>query len=93
MTGRNDGHMFLALDADDAVLVRTSADSELARLADGVAIAFEADAIDVHRRSGWSVIVTGQAHIVTDPVACERLARVGPRFWAALNRDPEGGPK
>lgn len=71
-----------SLDTDDSVLVRTSATSEIARLVDGVVIAFEADEIDVERHRGWSVVVTGRAQVVTDPVACECLARVGPRSWA-----------
>ncbi|MET8471775.1 pyridoxamine 5'-phosphate oxidase family protein [Streptomyces sp. NPDC006422] len=76
-----------ALDTDDSVLVRTSAASELARLVDGVVIAFEADELDVEQHCGWSVVVTGRAEVVTDPVACERLARVGPRSWVV----PDGG--
>lgn len=33
----------------------------------GVVVAYEADAIDPDTRLGWSVVVTGYAHLVTDP--------------------------
>ncbi|MER5667722.1 pyridoxamine 5'-phosphate oxidase family protein [Streptomyces mirabilis] len=71
------------LDIDSAVLMRTSADSELAAAIDGVVIAFEADEVDATARSGWSVVVTGRATVVTDPVEHGRLARSGPRSWVA----------
>jgi nitroimidazol reductase NimA-like FMN-containing flavoprotein (pyridoxamine 5'-phosphate oxidase superfamily) len=38
----------------------------------GVVVAYEADAIDPDTHLGWSVVVTGYAHLVTDP---EELAR------------------
>lgn len=71
------------LDVDSAVLMRTSADSELAAAVDGVVIAFEADEVDATAHSGWSVVVTGRATVVTDPVEHGRLARTGPRSWVA----------
>ncbi|MCD7442299.1 pyridoxamine 5'-phosphate oxidase family protein [Streptomyces lincolnensis] len=70
------------LDDDDAVLLRTAAASELARAIDGSVVAFEADEVDTGARSGWSVIITGSATVVTDPVDHERLTRTGPRSWA-----------
>ncbi|MFF2124032.1 pyridoxamine 5'-phosphate oxidase family protein [Streptomyces olivochromogenes] len=71
------------LDVDSAVLMRTSADSELAAAVDGVVIAFEADEVDATAHSGWSVVVTGRATVVTDPAEHGRLARTGPRSWVA----------
>ncbi|MCT9080189.1 pyridoxamine 5'-phosphate oxidase family protein [Streptomyces fulvoviolaceus] len=35
--------------------------------APGVVVAYEADAIDPDTHLGWSVVVTGYAHLVTDP--------------------------
>ncbi|MEV6290748.1 pyridoxamine 5'-phosphate oxidase family protein [Streptomyces sp. NPDC051896] len=35
--------------------------------APGVVVAYEADTIDPHTHLGWSVVVTGYAHLVTDP--------------------------
>ncbi|WP_329303092.1 pyridoxamine 5'-phosphate oxidase family protein [Streptomyces sp. NBC_00659] len=75
------------LDADSAVVLRTSADSELARTIDGVVVAFEADAVDATAHSGWSVVVTGHALVVTDPAEHDRLARSGPRSWVPSPRE------
>jgi nitroimidazol reductase NimA-like FMN-containing flavoprotein (pyridoxamine 5'-phosphate oxidase superfamily) len=75
------------LDIDSAVLMRTSADSELAAAIDGVVIAFEADEVDAAARSGWSVVVTGRATVVTDPVEHGRLTRTGPRSWVASPKE------
>lgn len=69
-------------DGDGAVLLRTSADSELVRAVDGVVVAFEADEVDAVAHSGWSVVVTGRATVVRDPDEHARLCRVGPRSWA-----------
>ncbi|ARP73371.1 pyridoxamine 5'-phosphate oxidase family protein [Streptomyces pluripotens] len=69
------------LDAGGAVLLRTSAASELAHAVDGAVVAFEADAVDADAQSGWSVVITGRAAVVTDPVETERLDRVGPSSW------------
>ncbi|MDH6484606.1 pyridoxamine 5'-phosphate oxidase family protein [Streptomyces sp. SAI-127] len=69
------------LDGDGTVLLRTSAASELVRAIDDTVVAFEADDVDVARHSGWSVVVTGTATVVTDPAEHERLARTGPASW------------
>ncbi|MFF4568253.1 pyridoxamine 5'-phosphate oxidase family protein [Streptomyces sp. NPDC001410] len=71
------------LEADGAVVVRTSAASDLVRAVDGAVVAFEADDVDTARRSGWSVVITGSATVVTDPAEHEGLARTGPVSWAA----------
>ncbi|MER6682697.1 pyridoxamine 5'-phosphate oxidase family protein [Streptomyces olivaceoviridis] len=39
----------------------------------GVVVAYEADVIDPDTHLGWSVVVTGYAHLVTDPVELERV--------------------
>ncbi|MEV7793490.1 pyridoxamine 5'-phosphate oxidase family protein [Streptomyces sp. NPDC087512] len=76
-----------ALDTDSSVVLRTSAGSELARAVDGFVVAFEADDFDAASRSGWSVVVTGQATVVTDPAEHERLMRTGPRSWMPIQDD------
>ncbi|WP_328445271.1 pyridoxamine 5'-phosphate oxidase family protein [Streptomyces sp. NBC_00386] len=75
------------LDADSAVVLRTSADSELALTIDGVVVAFEADAVDATAHSGWSVVVTGHALVVSDPAEHDRLTRTGPRSWVPSPRE------
>ncbi|MEV5432381.1 pyridoxamine 5'-phosphate oxidase family protein [Streptomyces sp. NPDC052701] len=69
------------VDTDASVLLRTSPDSDLARAVDGVVVAFEADELDAATRSGWSVVVTGRAAVVTDPAEHDRLSRAGPASW------------
>ncbi|MCT9009497.1 pyridoxamine 5'-phosphate oxidase family protein [Streptomyces sp. NPDC054766] len=72
------------LDTDNSVLLRTSSGSDLVRAIDGVVVAFEADEFDAETRSGWSVVVTGRATVVTDPAEHERLSQVGPASWMPL---------
>ncbi|MER6523982.1 pyridoxamine 5'-phosphate oxidase family protein [Streptomyces sp. NPDC001508] len=75
-----------SLDTDSSVLLCTSATSDLVRAIDGVVVAFEADDFDAATRSGWSVVVTGRASVVTDPDEHERLSRTGPQSWV-VTRD------
>ncbi|MEU6065542.1 MULTISPECIES: pyridoxamine 5'-phosphate oxidase family protein [Streptomyces] len=67
------------LDGDGAVVLRTA--SEPVRAIDGAVVAFEADEVDAVAQSGWSVVVTGPAAVMTDPGEHERLVRGGPRSW------------
>ncbi|TWD29604.1 nitroimidazol reductase NimA-like FMN-containing flavoprotein (pyridoxamine 5'-phosphate oxidase superfamily) [Streptomyces sp. T12] len=73
-----------SLDTDGAVVLCTSAQSDLVRAVDGVVVAFEADDFQGGRRSGWSVVVTGRAAVVSDPADHERLLRTGPRSWMPM---------
>ncbi|UXY31851.1 pyridoxamine 5'-phosphate oxidase family protein [Streptomyces sp. HUAS TT20] len=70
-----------SVDADSAVVLFTSSGSDLVRAIDGVVVAFEVDDFRAETQSGWSVVVTGRAGIVTDPAEHERLSRTGPRSW------------
>ncbi|HWS94256.1 MAG TPA: pyridoxamine 5'-phosphate oxidase family protein [Mycobacterium sp.] len=52
------------------IIVRTRLTSSISAAVqsiDGVEVAYEVDRIDPWRRTGWSVIVTGRAHTLTDP--------------------------
>ncbi|MFF9815273.1 pyridoxamine 5'-phosphate oxidase family protein [Streptomyces sp. NPDC014006] len=75
------------LDRDGAVLLRTSALSPLVSAVDGAVVAFEADAVDAAAHSGWSVVVTGSATVITDPAEHARLLRSGPRSWAPARQE------
>lgn len=66
------------LDQDGAVLLRAPAASELVRAVDGAVVAFEADAVDVAARCGWSVVVTGRAVVVTGRAEREGAERAAP---------------
>ncbi|MEV5834868.1 pyridoxamine 5'-phosphate oxidase family protein [Nocardia sp. NPDC052112] len=66
------------VDADGRIIVRTRLTAVLTSAVRGnsdVVVAYQADEIDPHRRTGWSVVVTGLARPVTDPV---RIARYEP---------------
>jgi len=52
------------------IVIRTRLTSALSidvRAAEDVVVAYEADSIDSQNRTGWSVVVTGLAHTLTDP--------------------------
>lgn len=72
--------------ASDAIITRTAEDTRLANAADGAVLAFQADDLDPLTRTGWSVVVTGVAEIVTD---ADERAIVGELLdpWAPGQRD------
>jgi nitroimidazol reductase NimA-like FMN-containing flavoprotein (pyridoxamine 5'-phosphate oxidase superfamily) len=71
---------------DDAVVTCTSPDTRLAAAADGGVLAFEIDELDLTSRTGWSVVVTGVAELVTDSLTCSRIhGMVAP--WAPGHLD------
>jgi hypothetical protein len=43
---------------------------------DGMVVAYEADTIDPASRTGWSVVVTGVARLVTEPTDIGRYERL-----------------
>lgn len=61
------------------VIVRTRMDAALAEAvggARGAGVVFEADQMDLEKNVGWSVIVSGEAAPVTDPVRRDRCRRL-----------------
>jgi uncharacterized protein len=72
------------LDQDSAIVVRTSKASQVAVEVDDAVVAFEADCFNEDARSGWSVVVTGRAGLVTDPGERSRLRALDVRSWANL---------
>ena len=66
---------------DACVIVRTDVDTALARSLrrsgrTGMIVAYEADDIDLSAHTGWSVIVTGRAELVTDPDELRRYRAI-----------------
>jgi len=64
---------------EDRIIIRTrltSAISSLSRSADGIVVAYEADSLDPQTRTGWSVVITGRAHTVTDPAEVARYEQL-----------------
>ncbi|MBO0830234.1 MAG: pyridoxamine 5'-phosphate oxidase family protein [Streptosporangiales bacterium] len=72
---------------DGAIIIRSSEGEKLTAAADGAVVAFEADEIDVAARTGWSVIVVGQAAVVTDAGSVAKLSALPLVSWAPSSRD------
>jgi len=66
---------------DDDVVFFTAAGSKLDAAVHGQVVSVEADEVDSMYDTGWSVLVTGIAQVVTDPAEIER-ARPKLRAWA-----------
>jgi nitroimidazol reductase NimA-like FMN-containing flavoprotein (pyridoxamine 5'-phosphate oxidase superfamily) len=68
-------HLSAAIASRAAAPAGTGAGSEGGRAEEpGSVVCYEADQIDPARHTGWSVIVTGLARMVTDPGAIARYA-------------------
>jgi nitroimidazol reductase NimA-like FMN-containing flavoprotein (pyridoxamine 5'-phosphate oxidase superfamily) len=85
-----DGIMMLPVNfavAGKTIVFRTAPDTLLAVYANGQ-LSFEADHIDEALRTGWSVLVSGRAHVVTGEREVRRLeVRTRLEPWAAGPRD------
>lgn len=85
-----DGIMILPVNfavTGKGIIFRTAPDTLLAVYADG-RVSFEADHLDEALREGWSVLVHGHAHRITDEREVKRLeARTRLEPWAAGSRD------
>jgi len=67
----------------DSVVFCTAGGTKLNSVANRVDVAFEVDDSSALHQSGWSVVLRGQAEVITDPEQLERL-RDGPlRPWAS----------
>ena len=69
------------------IVFRTSADTTLFELSHGSRIAFEADHTDHIAESGWSVLVRGTLHEVTDAAEIAQFADLPVHPWAPGTRD------
>jgi nitroimidazol reductase NimA-like FMN-containing flavoprotein (pyridoxamine 5'-phosphate oxidase superfamily) len=88
--GAADGIMILPVNfavTRKTIVFRTAPDTLLAVYADG-RVSFQADHLDEALRAGWSVLVHGHAHKVTDEREVKRLEeRTNLEPWAAGSRD------
>jgi uncharacterized protein len=73
--------------SNHTIVFRTSADSTFVEFSNGSRIAFEADHTDHIAESGWSVLVRGTLHEVTDAEEIDRLADLPVHPWAPGTRD------
>jgi transcriptional regulator with XRE-family HTH domain len=71
----------------DGVVFRTSARSGLAAAAAQPRVSFEADHLDDVLAEGWSVLVSGQAAVVTTPRELAAVRQLGIAPWAGGDRD------
>jgi hypothetical protein len=65
----------------DSIVFRTAAGSKLQGLRRSPSVCYEADAVEVHDLSGWSVLVKGRAVEVRDPDEVRRLVGLPLRYW------------
>jgi nitroimidazol reductase NimA-like FMN-containing flavoprotein (pyridoxamine 5'-phosphate oxidase superfamily) len=70
------------------IIFRTSRSAAITTAVDGTGtiVAFEADAIDFARRTGWSVVVVGGARLLTDTTQIEHYRQIL-RPWASGAKD------
>lgn len=71
---------FGMLDGD--IVFWTGEGTKLRAAVANAVVAFEADAIDVQDRSGWSVLVVGRAVEINDPDTLARARALGIRPWS-----------
>jgi uncharacterized protein len=65
------------------VVFRTGEGSKLDAACRGSRVAFEIDGIDAATRTGWSVLIRGEAAEVTDPSELRRLSAITAMPWAS----------
>lgn len=56
---------------DEGVIFSTDSGSKLTAAVEGQVVSVEADDIDLMYHTGWSVLVTGRAELVTEPADIE----------------------
>lgn len=71
----------------DRIVVRTGNSHGLAAAVRGAVVAFEVDDFDAATRQGWSVLVTGRASEVDDPLELERLRALPLLPWVGGQLD------
>jgi nitroimidazol reductase NimA-like FMN-containing flavoprotein (pyridoxamine 5'-phosphate oxidase superfamily) len=67
---------------DDRVVFRTGVGSKLQAATHDTVVAFEVDEMDPVWHTGWSVVVTGVAHEITDPDELAALEPTTIPHWA-----------
>lgn len=72
---------------DDAIVVRTSPESELAVRGVGTEVAVEIDHVDYQAHRGWSVVATGPCERITESEIAHVRDTWDPRPWANGARD------
>jgi len=69
------------------VVIRTRLTAKLGQAAqEATVVAYQADQLDPHERTGWSVVVTGYARTLNDPAEVARLS-AALKPWADMTMD------
>jgi len=71
---------------DDAVVFRSGAGAKLTVALEGHMVGFQVDRVDPVLQSGWSVLVHGPAHLLSDPEDIQQVRRLGLRPTAPGER-------
>jgi transcriptional regulator with XRE-family HTH domain len=71
----------------DDIVFRTSPGSGLTAGAAQQRVSFEVDHLDETLGEGWSVLVSGHAHAVTEPAELAEVAALGVASWAGGSRE------
>lgn len=71
----------------DRIVFRTGVGTKLDAATSGNVVAFEVDDMDPLWHSGWSVVVTGVAHEVSDAAERSELEALGIPRWAPMTAD------
>jgi hypothetical protein len=66
----------------ERIMIRTGRGTKLDAATVDAVVAFEVDEVDAATESGWSVLVTGVAHEMTDPVELAAVRDDPPARWA-----------
>jgi transcriptional regulator with XRE-family HTH domain len=69
------------------IVIRASDQASLATGARQSRVSFEVDHLDDALAEAWSVLVSGEAHIVTDPAELATVRSLGIAPWAGGDRD------
>lgn len=72
---------------EGGVVIRVATTSAAIRGALDTVVAFQADHVDTHTRTGWSVTVVGPSSEILDPARRERVFALPLEPWAGGPRD------
>lgn len=65
----------------DAIVFRTAPGTKLTAAVDQAVVGFEVDEPDPRTRSGWSVLVVGSSHVISDPTEIAELEAADVTSW------------
>jgi hypothetical protein len=70
-----------------AIVFRTESDASLLPSLAVEEVSFEVDHLDEVLTEGWSVLLTGEGHVITDPNELDRARSLAIAPWAGGDRD------